>query len=162
MEDAGISQPLFVSIGDAEKLQTFLDINPFVSKEQMFVDGYDFQAYKDAGFKSFTEQDPEIAKSVKLAAPEMGGFEGWWKYFTNVMKLSPIPSDGSLKFGDVPEGVLRLGGTFVVKGDEIIYQWSDRVPGDHPNVKEVCEIAIEAASSKKPNVVEDFLNNIFR
>jgi hypothetical protein len=49
-----------------------------------------------------------------------------------------------MKFGEVPEGVLRLGGTFVVKGDKVLYQWNDRLPGDHPDIQEVLEIAKSA------------------
>jgi len=82
-----------------------------------------------------------------MTAPDMpGGIGGWWKYITNVGKLSPIPND--MKFGDIPEGVLRLGGTFVIKDDEVLYQWSDRLPGDHPIIKDVFDIALKAASEK--------------
>lgn len=66
----------------------------------------------------------------------MNGFGGWWKYFTNVMKLSPIDPEST---GGIPEGVLRLGGTFVVEGDEVLYQWSDQIPGDHPDPREVLQ-----------------------
>lgn len=139
--------PLFVSIGDADKLDAFLELNPFIPKADMFADGYEFAAYEAAGLGRFDQQDPEVAKQVKLAAPEMpGGFGGWWKYATNVAKLSPIPSDGSFKFGEVPEGVLRLGATFVIKGDDVLYQWSDRMPGDHPDVKKVAAVATEAVA----------------
>lgn len=124
-----------------------MELNPFIKRDQIFVDGYDFTAYKDASFGRFDEQDKDVLEGVKMTAPELGGFSGWWKYFTNVMKISPIPDD--MKFGEVPEGVLRLGGTFVVKGDDIIYQWSDRVPGDHPVVQDVLNTAIESASITK-------------
>jgi len=127
-------------------LSTFLELNPFIPREQVFVDGYDFTAYKDASFGRFDEQDKDMLEDVKMAAPDLGGFSGWWKYFTNVMKISPVPDD--MKFGEVPEGVLRLGGTFVVKGDDIIYQWSDRVPGDHPVVQDVLDIARSTASKE--------------
>jgi len=104
----------------------------------MFVDNYSFDAYKQVGFKSFTDTDKEEAKKVKMVAPDLS-FSQWMGYAGSVIKLSPIPSD--MKFGDIPEGVLRLGGTFVVRGDEILYQWSDRVPGDHPDIKDVLSIA---------------------
>jgi len=81
-----------------------------------------------------------------MTAPDLGGFGGWWKYFTNVVKISPIPKDGGMKLGDVPEGVLRLGGTFVIKDDDVVYQWSDRLPGDHPVVQDVFDIAQTAVS----------------
>jgi len=148
MKDLDITGPLFVTIGDEEKLNTFLELNPFIPNDQIYVDGYDFTAYENASFGRFDEQqDKNILKDVKMTAPDMpGGIGGWWKYITNVGKLSPIPND--MKFGDIPEGVLRLGGTFVIKDDEVLYQWSDRLPGDHPIVKDVFDIALKAASEK--------------
>jgi len=148
MKDLDIIGPLFVTIGDEEKLNTFLELNPFIPNDQIYVDGYDFTAYENASFGRFDEQqDKNILKDVKMTAPDMpGGIGGWWKYITNVGKLSPIPND--MKFGDIPEGVLRLGGTFVIKDDEVLYQWSDRLPGDHPIVKDVFDIALKAASEK--------------
>ena len=139
MEQSGIAGPIFVSIGDAEKLNTFLDLNEYIPRSQAFVDDYTFGAYKQMGFKRFDEQDPEVAKQVKMTAPDLGGFGGAWKYMSNVMKVSPIPPD--MKFGEVPEGVLRLGGTFVVKNDDVVFQWNDRLPGDHPDLSEVLEVA---------------------
>jgi hypothetical protein len=133
--------PLFVSIGDEEKLRIFLDKNPCVPTEQAFVedDLTNFSAYTAAGFGRFDKQDPDVAKQVKLTAP-IG--INWWSFATSVTKVSPIPKN--LKFGEVPEGVLRLGGTFVIKGDTILYKWSDRLPGDHPDIQEVRRIAQEA------------------
>jgi hypothetical protein len=133
--------PLFVSIGDEEKLRIFLDKNPFIPTEQAFVedDMKNFNAYTTAGFGRFDEQSPDIAKQAKLTAPTG---VNWWSYATCVTKISPIPND--LKFGEVPEGVLRLGGTFVIKGDKTLYKWSDRLPGDHPDIKEVLRIAQQA------------------
>jgi len=146
--DSDVDGPIFVSIGDEEKLSTFLENNPYVSPEQILVDGYDFDAYKSAGFGRFDEQDKEVAKEVakNLGKPNMGGFAGWKNYLFNVMKVSPVPKD--MKFGDIPEGVLRLGGTFVISGNEIVYRWSDRLPGDHPDIKEVLAIAKEASTKK--------------
>lgn len=151
--EAGVSGPLFISIGDEEKLNKFLELNPYVPRDQAFVDGYDFRAYKDAGFGRFDEQDPQVAKEVKMTSPKLeGGVKGWWKYMTNVGTLSPIPREG-IKFGEVPEGVLRLGGTFVVRGDDILYRWNDRLPGDHPVVEDVFEIAQGAVVGEKPGLM---------
>ena len=130
---------MFVSIGDAEKLQTFLEANPAVPSDAMFVDDYSFGAYEAVGFKSFTEMDKDVVKGVTLGAPNLS-FRQWMKYFGNVMRVSPVPDD--MKFGEIPEGTLKLGGTFVVKGDEVIYQWSDRLPGDHPDIQEVLDVAV--------------------
>jgi hypothetical protein len=119
----GIAGPLFVSIGDEEKLSAFLQKNQYVPIGQAFVDDdlKNFSAYKAAGFGRFDEQKPEIAKQAKLSAPKN---INWWNYATSIMQVSPIPKDRTFG-GEIPEGVLRLGGTFVVKGDEIVYRWSD-------------------------------------
>ena len=137
-----------MSIGDTDKLNTFLEANPFIPKEQMFVDDYSFDAYKSAGFTRFDEVDKQsdAVKNFKMTAPELG-FKEWLKYFGIVNKVSPIPKD--LKFGDFPEGVLWTGGTFVVQGDDVIYQWTDTIPGNHPVIFDVINIAETAA--KKAN-----------
>lgn len=137
----GVNGPLFVSIGDVEKMNVFLDQNPNIPPERMFVDDYSFGAYKAVGFKSFTDVDKDVAKEVKMTAPDLS-FKQWMGYMGNVGKVSPIPKD--MKFGEVPEGVLRLGGTFVVKDDDVVYQWSDRLPGDHPDIDKILDFAIEA------------------
>lgn len=108
----------------------------------MFVDDYSFDAYKKVGFKSFVEQDRSVVKDVKMTAPQLT-FQQWISYASSVGKISPIPKD--LKFGQVPEGVLRLGGTFVVCGDDVLYQWSDKIPGDHPDIQNVLSIALKSA-----------------
>jgi len=119
-----------------------LEQNPAIDPNSILVDGYDFGAYEAAGFGKFTDADPEAVKEVKMEAPGLG-FGQWMGYFKAVGKVSPIPK--GMKFGEIPEGVLRLGGTFVVKNDEIVYQWSDRIPGDHPDIAEVVSIAEKAA-----------------
>eukprot|EP01082_Thalassiosira_pseudonana_P001045 g611.t1 g611 contig10:393898-394266(-) len=111
----------------------------------MFVDDYSFDAYKAAGFTRFDQVDKELAKKVKMTAPELS-FKEWMGYFSIVGKVSPIPKD--MKFGDVPEGVLWTGGTFVVQGDEVVYQWTDTVPGNHPVIEEIVNVAKEAALNK--------------
>uniref|UniRef100_A0A7R9ZH41 Uncharacterized protein n=1 Tax=Pseudictyota dubia TaxID=2749911 RepID=A0A7R9ZH41_9STRA len=139
MDDEGIAGPIFVSIGDKEKLNKFLDLNPYISRDMAFVDDMkSFDAYKAVGFGSFTEADKEEIKGVKLPVPDLGGFGGWWNYLTNVMNISPVPDD--MKMGEFPEGVLRLGGTFVVDGRNVIYQWNDKLPGDHPIPEEVLSV----------------------
>lgn len=158
MSDGDISGPFFISIGDEEKLNVFLDKNPEIPREQAFVDDYNFDAYKAAGFGRFDETDKEAAKEAmnNMVAPDLG-LSGWWNYFTNVMKISPVPKD--MKFGEIPEGVLRLGGTYVVNGDQIVYRWSDRVPGDHPDIENVFNIAKDASASTQ-NSPKGILQNI--
>lgn len=145
----GISGPIFISIGDEEKLNLFLEKNPYVDRENVFVDDYNFDAYKAAGFGRFDEQDKDVAKEAakNMKAPDLG-LKGAWDYLTSAGKLAPIPKD--MKFGEIPEGVLRLGGTFVVNGNDIRYRWSDRLPGDHPDIEKVFQIAKEEATKKAP------------
>ncbi len=118
------------------KLSKFLELNPAVPLESMFVDNYDFDAYRNVGFGTMKDLDSSEVKDLKLRAPKMGGFSGWWKYLSNVAAISPIEPG---KVG-IPEGVLRLGGTFVIKNDEIIYSWKDIIPGDTPNIDEVMKL----------------------
>lgn len=97
---------MFVSIGDAEKLNAFLDKNPLVPRSSTFVDGYDFEAYAAVGFESLgAGASPEAEAAAKAAAsrmqaPALSGAQ-WWAYLTTVGKVSPIPP--GLKFGEVPQ-----------------------------------------------------------
>jgi len=155
-----VTGPLFVSIGDQEKLELFLEKNPNISRDQIFVDGYDFDAYSKAGFGRFDDaenKDAQKGAMKNMSAPDLG-FKGWFDYLSITAKVAPIPKD--MKFGEIPEGVLRLGGTFVVKNNDILYRWSDRVPGDHPDITNVLSIAEEAAAEK--DFIGDLLGNIFK
>ena len=110
MDRAGVAGPVFISVAPretaAEKMNKFLDINPMVPRERLFVDDSPtFAAYASAGFKNIGEdQKTSLADATKLTAPRLSA-GAWWRYLTNVASLSPVP-DG-LKFGEVPEGVLR-------------------------------------------------------
>jgi len=146
LKESGVGGPIFVTIGDAEKLNSFLDVNSFIPREQAFVDDYSFDAYKAAGFGRFDQVGKEDVKNIKMTAPELG-FGEWINYFTTVGKVSPIPKD--MKFGEVPEGVLWTGGTFVIQGNEVLYQWTDTVPGNHPEIEDVVKAAKEATQNPK-------------
>ena len=63
--------------------------------------------------------------------------------------MPTVPTRQDLKFGEVPEGVLRTGGTFVIQGNAVLYQWTDTVPGNHPVIGDIIEIAKDAAQNKK-------------
>jgi len=147
LDEAGVGGPIFISIGDADKLNTFLDANDWMGRDQMFVDDYSFDAYKAAGFGRFDQVDKEKVKNVKMSAPELGGLGGWMNYFSIVGKVSPVPKD--LKFGEVPEGVLWTGGTFVIQDNNVLYQWTDTVPGNHPVIEDIVDIAKDAAQNTK-------------
>lgn len=147
MITAGIKGPVFVSIGDPEKLNVFLKNNPNVPKESIFVEDFEgkdaFGAYNAVGFGSWGGGDPSAA-SEPIPPPKTLSFMQWVGYIFNILKLSPIP-DG-VKLGQIPEGVLRLGGTFVVNGNDVLYQWSDDKPGDHPDIGEVLTVGKKAAT----------------
>ena len=140
---AGATGPWFVSIGNADKLTKFLELNPTVPAQQVFVDNYKLQAYSAVGLASM-DTNTKLPEGKSLQAPEMGGWRGWWKYLTNVMSISPSPSE-TVTSDQVLESVMRLGGTFVVKGDEVVYQWNDVIPGDTPDLEDVLE-AVKNAS----------------
>lgn len=89
------------------------------------------------GLNLFTETDPEQAKAAtkQMTAPDLGGIGGWWNYMKNAFTLAPVEK---IEFGSgVPEGVLQLGATFVIKNDEIVYAWKDPVPGVTPAIDDV-------------------------
>ena len=129
----------FVSIGDPEKLTKFLDLNPAVPRSSVFVDaGFDaqtFNAYDSAGFGVMDKAPSD----TKLTVPRLGSAGAWWRYLSNVASLSPVPK--SFKFGTVPEGVLRLGGTFLIDQDRVLFAHADQFPGDHPDIENVLKAA---------------------
>mmetsp|Transcript_27270 Transcript_27270/g.38771 ORF Transcript_27270/g.38771 Transcript_27270/m.38771 type:complete len:140 (-) Transcript_27270:48-467(-) len=130
-----IAGPVFISIGDEEKLSTFLESNPKAPKDLFLVDNYEFGAYKAAGFGKIAENAELSIKGTKKMKPPNFGFQKWIAYLKSVASLAPIPK--GMKLGEVPEGVLRLGGTITISGDRIIYAYEDGVPGDYPDPAEV-------------------------
>jgi len=132
-----VAGPLFISVGDSKKLAKFLELNPKVPKELAFVDDTPtFDAYNAAGFGLLGESIPDV-KLPKL--PELSS-DTWWKYTTNVMNLSPIPQD-RLPSVETFDGVRRLGGTYVLDGDAVVYAYADPIPGEHPDVDDVLTAA---------------------
>jgi|TARA_B100001142_G_scaffold227588_1_gene225698 hypothetical protein len=41
------------------------------------------------------------------------------------------------KLTGVPEGVLRLGGTFVIDGEDVVYAHRENLPGMSPKIEDV-------------------------
>lgn len=125
---------MFISVGKHEKLKKFLELNPKIDPAMAFVDeSPTFDAYAAVGFGKIGDNVPNMG-NFKL--PGLSGAQ-WWNYASNVMGLSPVDMD-NLK-PEIPEGVTRLGGTFVVDGEAVVYAWADSVPGDTPEVKVVFE-----------------------
>lgn len=134
-----------IAPGKSEQLKRFLELNPKVPKDRVFVDDSDnYKAFKAMKFGSL-DKDMPGRENVKMQAPDLG-FGGWLDYMGNVVALSPIREGEE----GVPQGVKLLGGTFVVgKGKEegdkerVLFASADRLPGDYPRPDAVLS-AIEA------------------
>jgi hypothetical protein len=139
--------PIFVSIGDENRLMAFLDKHPDISPSQIVVDGYDFAAYKQAGFGRFDQKPTSVNDGVIAKPINLGGWTGWWTFLTSFMPLAPVTPE--MKFSEMlsPEGLFWVGGTIVIRGDEIVYRWDDRIAGDYPDASKVLAIARDAAEA---------------
>jgi hypothetical protein len=135
MRRKGIAGPVFISIGEGDQLQTFLEKNPYIPPELMLVDDYSFAAYNGAGLGRIAERRDLAVKGTRQMKPPSLRPKQWLAYIRNFAKLSPIPKDFNMR--SVPEGVTRLGATFGVVGNQVIYVYEDGVPGDHPDPLEV-------------------------
>jgi len=78
--------------------------------------------------------DKKLETPPDFKPPTMG-IGKWVKYMGNVASLSPIPKD--MKFGEVPQGVRVLGGTYALDGDEVVFSHMDEVPGATPEIAAV-------------------------
>mmetsp|Transcript_90638 Transcript_90638/g.227898 ORF Transcript_90638/g.227898 Transcript_90638/m.227898 type:complete len:132 (+) Transcript_90638:1180-1575(+) len=117
-----------VSPGSPEKLTRFLELNPTVPKDRIFVDDSEnYGAFKAMKFGKLDGTPPPNAEGVSLKAPDLDP-STWFSYLTNVAGLSPIrgTEDG------IPEGVTLLGGTLVFSGERMLWASADRIPGDYP------------------------------
>mmetsp|Transcript_18851 Transcript_18851/g.21598 ORF Transcript_18851/g.21598 Transcript_18851/m.21598 type:complete len:155 (-) Transcript_18851:232-696(-) len=134
--DSTTTGPFFVSIGEPEKLNKFLEMNPQVSRENIFVEDYTVQAYNNLGFDKFGLGQKDLANLNRVQfPPKLNGLKKWWQYLSSIFSIGPFEEG---KYG-IPEGGLILGGTFIVNGSDIIYEWRDKLPGDLPNPEDVLE-----------------------
>lgn len=138
MRKSDITGPVFISIGDAEKLEIFLENNPKADPTMFLVDGYTFDAYNSMGFgKLLEDREATKAGAKKMRRPKLS-FARFRAYLKNVARLSPIPK-GSIRQRRFPEGVTRLGGTIGVDRNNVVYAYADGVPGDYPNPADVLD-----------------------
>ena len=133
MSSQNIQGPVFVSIGDSDKINLFLEKNPRVPRNLLLVDDFSMRAYKAAGFKLIGQEASKlVTEGRKIKNPNFG-FKKWKDYLTSVKDLAPIEK-GSSQF---PDTVLMNGGTFAIDGETIVYKYFDAVPGDYPDPAEV-------------------------
>ncbi|KAG7371561.1 hypothetical protein IV203_020131 [Nitzschia inconspicua] len=120
----GIVGPIFISIGDPDRLTAFLQHHPEIPSSQIAVDGYDFDAYRKAGFgrmdtKEQQHQKQSIATSstngVSPRPVRLGGWKGWWTFLTNFLPLAPVTPDMTFPEMFAPEGLMWLGGTMILQ-----------------------------------------------
>ena len=115
-----------------------MSLNPNVSRDHAFVDDYEFASFEAVGLQKmdFEYKAPEGALG-RMSAPDLGGIGGWWNYLKSSVELSPIPEG---KGNEFPQGVMMLGGTFVIDGDEVIFSYQDPLPGVEADLSAVMDV----------------------
>ena len=135
MAKSGVSGPLFISVGRPDQLAKFLELNPELAGAAALIDDSPtFEAYKAAGF-NYLMGDKALESPPDFKPPKEMGLGKWFTYLKNVAQLSPVPKD--MKFGEVPQGVKVLGGTFAIDGDDVKFSHMDEVPGATPEIEAV-------------------------
>ena len=67
----GMAGPVFISVGTAEKMSKFLELNPKINAQMAFVDDSStFDAYEAVGFKKLGDSVP---KNINMKAPALSG-----------------------------------------------------------------------------------------
>mmetsp|Transcript_66093 Transcript_66093/g.144092 ORF Transcript_66093/g.144092 Transcript_66093/m.144092 type:complete len:146 (-) Transcript_66093:108-545(-) len=129
VKQAKLAGPVLISSGSAEQLKKFVELNPMVPPQLAFVDASpDRDAYTAVGFgKLGPDMPPPIG--AKVGMPELE-FGEWGSYLGSFVELAPKPKESEPN--SLPEGVLQLGGTLVLRGNQVVYAYPDKVPGDHP------------------------------
>jgi len=117
-------------------LAQFLQLNSaeLAGAKALIDDSADFAGYKAAGFNLLLG-DKQLEKPPDFKPPKTMSAGKWWQYLRNVQQLAPVPKD--IKFGEVPEGVKVLGGTYAIDGDAVTFSHMDEVPGATPEIDDV-------------------------
>jgi hypothetical protein len=108
-------------------------MNPTIPRDKIFVDDLTFPAYDALGFGKFGLDKEHRRYANRVQFPKINNIFKWWQYVTSIPIIGPFQEG---EYG-IPEGGLKLGGTFIVKGDDIVYEWRDKLPGDLPNPSDV-------------------------
>lgn len=124
----GIMGPFLVAPGSPAQLDRFLQANPFVPGDLMFVDSTpDFAVYRALGFGKMGIGALPDAATLRPRLPGLG-LASYASCLMNMTALSPQPDAGAL----LAEGTMVLGGTLALRAGRVVYGWADRVPGDYP------------------------------
>ena len=135
MSRAGVAGPLFISVGKPTQLAQFLEVNPELTGAKALIDDSpDFAGYRAAGF-NLKLGEKQLEKPPDFKPPKAMGMGKWMTYLKNVGSLSPVPKD--MKFGEFPEGVKVLGGTYAISNDDVVFSHMDEVPGATPEISAV-------------------------
>ena len=174
LKEAGVKGPIFISIGYPDKLEAFLEANPKIPRDQIFVDQPTYDAYNTMGIKMlFADKELTMKGGRRFKMPDLS-WEQWKAYFTVVGKLEVyihlsirLHSINMLisyhlsilycsyiiytlshyiyyiirmytgKLAPTKDTLYdiggRLGASYAVKGDGIVYFYEEGVPGDHPD-----------------------------
>ena len=129
-----INGPIFVSIGDEEKLKVFLDNNPLIPSTSIFIDDREREAYKAIGLKGLQQQGAlaAIKGTFNIKAPKLNGDE-WKKYSQSIQQLTMDPKDLATIGG-------QLGATICISNNRVVKVFEERVPGDYPKIEDVLKI----------------------
>lgn len=121
-------------------MQCFLENNPTIEDSQIFVDKPTFEAYNTMGI-GIIFQDLEKTKKggMNFKLPKLS-FDQWKDYLKSINQLTD-PNVVRTK-----EVVTRLGATYAIDGEDIVYSYEEGVPGDNPNPLSVLEILTKASS----------------
>jgi hypothetical protein len=131
MRKSGVAGPIFISIGDTDKLRLFLAQNPDADPAQFLTDDYTMGAYEAVGFgKILDDRGATRRGALRIRRPRFG-LKTWRSFLKNAARLMPIPG-GSLRKGRFPSAVNQLGGTIGMSKNDVVYMYADGVPGDHP------------------------------
>jgi hypothetical protein len=127
LQKNGIKGPFFISVGDVAKLDLFLEKNPNIPRDKMFIDTPYFDANKSAGLgKMFKDKEKTLRGSKNFKAPGLS-FSGWRNYLSSASKF--------VNYDDKEftlEVVTQLGATFAVDGEEVVFAYDEGIPGDDP------------------------------
>ncbi len=108
------------------KLEVFLEKNPKIPRDMIFVDKPSFAAYKSMGIgKLFDDMELTKKGGKNFKIPGLTWKE-WTNYFSSVSKISP-DKDAVVEIGS------QLGASYAVNGKDIVYFYEEGIPGDSPD-----------------------------